>query len=295
MWEGRNALLATGEGAGCGAMCAPTFRAAPKRSALTHLPAGHAGADRGRRGFATDGCIAASCLGQLPLGPVDEVDRFAGLPLSEEARDVVVRGFGLRFFDHRLDALDGAGCDAGAASPALGLFQTRQGGGGGFVIRDHFGESGADLLRGSAEEAGPVRARPARRGRLEPAQQAVPDGWCAVPLRRQPDDLFPKLLPQVPDGPPTLSLCPSLTRSNRRGTDPYARWWGRGGTARCPPIPINRWPTSPGIRRHLHAMSLIQCNRAGQSCLSLPPRYIARATGNRRTAARRSRMPLASG
>src|SRR5436309_141954 len=30
-----------------------------------------------------------------------------------------------------------------------------------------------------------------------------------------------------------------LTRSNRRGTDPYARWCGRGGAARCPPIPIN--------------------------------------------------------
>src|SRR6516162_2309471 len=30
------------------------------------------------------------------------------------------------------------------------------------------------------------------------------------------------------DGPP-----------NRRGTDPYARWCGRGGIARCPPIPID--------------------------------------------------------
>ena len=28
-------------------------------------------------------------------------------------------------------------------------------------------------------------------------------------------------------------------RTNRRGTDPYARWCGRGGTVRCPPIPIN--------------------------------------------------------
>jgi hypothetical protein len=26
--------------------------------------------------------------------------------------------------------------------------------------------------------------------------------------------------------------------SNRRGTDPYARWCGRGGAARLPPIPI---------------------------------------------------------
>src|SRR5262245_38685892 len=37
---------------------------------------------------------------------------------------------------------------------------------------------------------------------------------------------------------PTPRLRPSLTQSNRRGTDPYARWWGRGGIARCPPIPI---------------------------------------------------------
>ena len=37
---------------------------------------------------------------------------------------------------------------------------------------------------------------------------------------------------------PTPRLRPSLTQSNRRGTDPYVRWWGRGGIARCPPIPI---------------------------------------------------------
>src|SRR6476620_1399979 len=28
-----------------------------------------------------------------------------------------------------------------------------------------------------------------------------------------------------------------LNPPNRRGTDPYARWCGRGGIARCPPIP----------------------------------------------------------
>jgi hypothetical protein len=39
--------------------------------------------------------------------------------------------------------------------------------------------------------------------------------------------------------PPTLFLFPSLTQSNRRGTDPYARWCGRGGTA-SPAIPINQ-------------------------------------------------------
>jgi hypothetical protein len=38
---------------------------------------------------------------------------------------------------------------------------------------------------------------------------------------------------------PNPSACASLTRSNRRGTDPYARWCGRGGVARRPPIPIS--------------------------------------------------------
>ncbi len=37
---------------------------------------------------------------------------------------------------------------------------------------------------------------------------------------------------------PTLCRCLSLIRSNRRGTDPYARWCGRGGAVRLPPIPI---------------------------------------------------------
>ena len=39
---------------------------------------------------------------------------------------------------------------------------------------------------------------------------------------------------------PNLSARRSLTRSNRRGTDPYARWCGRGDVVRRPPIPINR-------------------------------------------------------
>ena len=38
---------------------------------------------------------------------------------------------------------------------------------------------------------------------------------------------------------PTLCRRQSLTRSNRRGTDPYARWCGRGGAEKHPPIPIN--------------------------------------------------------
>jgi len=42
---------------------------------------------------------------------------------------------------------------------------------------------------------------------------------------------------------PTLCSSSSLIRSNRRGTDPYARWCGRGGAVRRPPIPIKaEWP-----------------------------------------------------
>src|SRR5512142_320239 len=43
-----------------------------------------------------------------------------------------------------------------------------------------------------------------------------------------------------------------LTRSNRRGTDPYARWCGRGGAARLPPIPIlqRRGATLQGTGGH---------------------------------------------
>src|ERR1700720_885142 len=43
---------------------------------------------------------------------------------------------------------------------------------------------------------------------------------------------------------PTSCLCPGLTQSNRRGTDPYARWWGRGGIARCP---LSRSASHPSI------------------------------------------------
>ena len=54
---------------------------------------------------------------------------------------------------------------------------------------------------------------------------------------------------RLPRSSPPLRLRPSLTQSNRRGTDPYARWWGRGDIARCPPIPIwvMGWTPPDGI------------------------------------------------
>src|SRR5258705_3928936 len=59
----------------------------------------------------------------------------------------------------------------------------------------------------------------------------------------------------------------SLTRSNRRGTDPYARWWGRGGTARCPPIPITG--TKRGLGRYIIA-ARIHCDADAWLTLTWP-------------------------
>src|SRR5712671_6298601 len=84
-------------------------------------------------------------------------------------------------------------------------------------------------------------------GAAAPWRAEVPRGGC----RRLADRVLAHVRTSGgPTGPaqfvfrrpwstPTLRSCPSLTRSNRRGTDPYARWWGRGGAARRPPIPIS--------------------------------------------------------
>src|SRR5499427_3431052 len=70
---------------------------------------------------------------------------------------------------------------------------------------------------------------------LEPAHQGeTPVGGC-----QGTEPFAAKPAPQSPALAPTSCRCPSLTPSNRRVRDPYARWCGRGGTARCPPIPIH--------------------------------------------------------
>ena len=89
--------------------------------------------------------------------------------------------------------------------------------------------------------------------RAQPLQRTAPSWRTEVQCsgrRRFADGVLAHVrTPGGPTGPaqpllrlarssPTPCLRPSLTQSNRRGTDPYARWCGRGGTARCPPIPI---------------------------------------------------------
>src|SRR5277367_6934037 len=90
--------------------------------------------------------------------------------------------------------------------------------------------------------------------RAQPLQRTAPSWRAKVQCcgrRRFTDRILAYVrTPGGPTGPaqplfrrtqsaPTLCLCSGLTQSNRRGTDPYARWCGRGGTARCPPIPIS--------------------------------------------------------
>src|SRR5499427_680766 len=89
--------------------------------------------------------------------------------------------------------------------------------------------------------------------RAHPLQRTAPSWRTKVPCsgrRRFADRVLAHVrTPGGPTGPaePLLRLsrspstscsCPSLTYSNRRVRDPYARWCGRGGTVRCPPIPI---------------------------------------------------------
>jgi len=89
--------------------------------------------------------------------------------------------------------------------------------------------------------------------RPQPLEGTAP-AWCAEVPRGGCRRLADQVLAHVrtsggPTGPaqpvfrrsrspPPLRSCPSLTRSNRRGTDAYARWCGRGDAVRCPPIPI---------------------------------------------------------
>src|SRR5208283_3524663 len=71
--------------------------------------------------------------------------------------------------------------------------------------------------------------------------------------------------------PPNLCARPSLTRSNRRGTDPYARWCGRGGAARHSPIPIP-WRNPPVHESNLERQQRVCAVKGGAfQWVQVPP------------------------
>ena len=87
----------------------------------------------------------------------------------------------------------------------------------------------------SAQTHRALRAAAITRGAPRSQRRDSPERSCNVaffPWQR--DSAF-----QFPRSSPILCARPSLARSNRRGTDSYARWCGRGGAVRHPPIPIS--------------------------------------------------------
>ena len=81
-----------------------------------------------------------------------------------------------------------------------------------------------------------IAAVRATRAELQTVAEGLPETVGMAAERRRARAAQP--LFRLTRSSPTSCLCLGLTQSNRRGTDPYARWWGRGGIARCPPIPI---------------------------------------------------------
>jgi len=64
-----------------------------------------------------------------------------------------------------------------------------------------------------------------------------------------------------------------LNQSNRRGTDPYAWWCGRGDTARCPPIPIMQTTQSD-----LYNGLMARARQSGWHCCELSGGHYAMFT-----------------
>src|SRR5260370_6042463 len=108
-------------------------------------------------------------------------------------------------------------------------------------------------LAAMANQAKPLRGvTPSRRSKVCRSGRSRFTNWALAHVRPSGGPTSPtQRLFRVARSFPNLCARPSLTRSNRRGTDPYARWCGRGGVARRPPIPIN--PNSQQALDRLHS------------------------------------------
>ena len=97
-------------------------------------------------------------------------------------------------------------------------------------------------LAAMANQAKPLRGvTPSRRSKVCRSGRSWFTNWALAHVRTSGGPTSPtQRLFRVARSSPNLCARPSLTRSNRRCTDPYARWCGRGGVARRPPIPISR-------------------------------------------------------
>ena len=107
-------------------------------------------------------------------------------------------------------------------------------------------------LAAMANQAKPLRGvTPSRRSKVRRGGRSWFTNWALAHVRTSGGPTSPtQRLFRVARSSPNLCARPSLTRSNRRGTDPYARWCGRGGVARRPPIPISRQLQPSGERKY---------------------------------------------
>ena len=74
--------------------------------------------------------------------------------------------------------------------------------------------------------------------------RALLDKKLRLTVKRSKSELRPAWQGFGGTGRPTafrIHLNPKFNQPNRRGTDPYARWCGRTGAARHPPIPIGKY------------------------------------------------------
>jgi hypothetical protein len=97
-------------------------------------------------------------------------------------------------------------------------------------------------LAAVANRAKPLRGvTPSRRSKLPGSGRSWFTNRALAHVRPPggPTSLTQRLFRVARSSPTLFDVGLSITRSNRRGTDPYARWCGRGGVARRPPISIN--------------------------------------------------------
>ena len=94
-------------------------------------------------------------------------------------------------------------------------------------------------LAAMANQAKPLRGvTPLWRSKVCRSGRSRFTNWALAHVRPSGGPTSPtQRLFRVARSSPNLCARLRLTRSNRRGTDPYARWCGRGGVARHPPYP----------------------------------------------------------
>ena len=128
-------------------------------------------------------------------------------------------------------------------------------------------------LAAMANQAKPLRGvTPSRRSKVCGSSRSRFTNRALAHVRTSGGPASPtQRLFRVARSSPNLCARPSLTRSNRRGTDPYARWCGRGGVARRPPIPIVDVKRTVNIATGGVAVGRSIFARSGGGRLVIPP------------------------